>query len=38
MKYKIRLEGQNRPFQIDLEIEGKKLSEQINGVIEGELR
>jgi len=34
----LRLEGQNRNFKIDLEVDGIKLSDQENGVIEGELK
>lgn len=38
VKYKLRLEGQNRDFKIDLEVDGIKLSDLPNGVIEGALK
>jgi hypothetical protein len=37
VKYKLRLEGQNRPFEIDIKAGGVSLNEQPNGVIQGEI-
>jgi len=37
VKYKLRLEGQNRPFEIDIKAGGVSLNEQANGVISGEI-
>lgn len=37
VKYKLRLEGQNRPFDIDIKAAGESLNAQPNGVISGEI-
>lgn len=37
VKYKLRLEGQNRAFDIDIKAAGVSLNAQPNGVIQGEI-
>jgi len=37
VKYKLRLEGMNRDFQIDIKAGGVSLNDQPNGVIQGEI-
>lgn len=37
VKYKLRLEGQNRPFDIDIKAGGVSLNDQENGIISGEI-
>jgi len=38
VNYKLRLEGQNRPFEIDILAGGVSLNEQADGLIQGEIR
>ena len=37
VKYKLQLEGQNRPFDIDIKAGGVSLNAQENGIIKGEI-
>jgi len=38
VKYKLRLEGQNRPFDIDILAGGVSLNQQADGLIQGEIK